>query len=271
MPALSCGDRLLQHLLVELVADLLDVAGLLVAEQVAGAADVEVVRGELEAGAERVERLQHLEPPLGLDGQRLVGRHGEERIGARLRAADAAAQLVELGQAEHVGAMHDQGVGGRDVEAGFDDRRREQDVVLALVEGRHHVLELAGRHLAVRRPRPSPPGTSLVEERLDLGDVLDARHDVEGLPAAIALAQQGLAHDQRIERRHEGAHGEAVDRRRRDERQLAHARQRELQGARDRRRRQRQHVHLGPQLLQPLLVGDAEMLLLVDDDEARDP
>ena len=66
MPALSCSDRLLQHLLIELEADLLDVAGLLLAEQIAGAADVEIVRGELEAGAERVERLQHLEPALGL-------------------------------------------------------------------------------------------------------------------------------------------------------------------------------------------------------------
>ena len=66
MPAFRLSHRLLQHLLVELEADLLDVAGLLLAEQIAGAADVEIVRGELEAGAERVERLQHLQPPLGL-------------------------------------------------------------------------------------------------------------------------------------------------------------------------------------------------------------
>jgi hypothetical protein len=62
---LQLEDRVLQHLLVELDADLLDVARLLVAEQVAGAADVEVVAGELEAGAEAVERLQHLQPLLG--------------------------------------------------------------------------------------------------------------------------------------------------------------------------------------------------------------
>jgi hypothetical protein len=37
---------------VELEADLLDVAGLLVAQQIAGTADVEVVAGELEAGAQ---------------------------------------------------------------------------------------------------------------------------------------------------------------------------------------------------------------------------
>ena len=69
-------DRLAQHLLVQLVADLLDVAGLLVAEQVAGAADVEVVGGQLEPGAERVERIQHLEPLLGLRRHRLVRRAG---------------------------------------------------------------------------------------------------------------------------------------------------------------------------------------------------
>ena len=55
----------------------------------------------------------------------------------------------------------------------------------------------------------------------------------------------------------------------RDQRQLAHARQRQLQRARDRRRRQRQHVHVLAQLLQALLVRDAEVLLLVDDDEAE--
>jgi hypothetical protein len=46
-------DRILQHRLVQLEAHFLDVARLLVAQQVARAAQVEVVAGELEAGAER--------------------------------------------------------------------------------------------------------------------------------------------------------------------------------------------------------------------------
>jgi hypothetical protein len=54
-----------------------------------------------------------------------------------------------------------------------------------------------------------------------------------------------------------------------DDRQLAHAGQRHLQRARDRRRGQRQHMDVGAQRLQPLLVGDAEMLLLVDDHQAE--
>src|SRR6187200_2627177 len=93
-------------------ADLLDVSRLLLAEQIAGAADVEIVRGELEACAERVERLQHLEPPLGLVGDLALERQREQRIGPHLRTADPSAQLIELGQPEAVGAMYDQRVGG---------------------------------------------------------------------------------------------------------------------------------------------------------------
>ena len=164
--------------------------------------------------------------------------------------------------------MDDQRVGARNVEAGFDDRGRQQDVVLAVVEGADLVLELARRHLAVRDDEFALRHV-LAQERRRFVEVLDARADVEGLAAAITLAQQRLAHDQRVERRDEGAHREPVDRRRRDDRHLAHAGHRQLQRARDRRRRQRQHMHFGAQLLQPLLVADAEMLLLVDDDEAE--
>ena len=83
------------------------------------------------------------------------------------------------------------------------------------------------------------------------------------------LAQDRLAQDDGIVGQHEGAHGQAVDRRRGDQAHLAHARERHLQGARDRRRREGEHVDVGAQLLQALLLGDAEMLLLVDDEQAE--
>ena len=265
---LEVDDRLLQHRLIKLEADFLDVAGLLLAEQIARTADVEVVRGELEAGAQRLQRLQHGEPALGLRRDLLLRRQREQRIGPQLGATDAAAQLIELGKAEHVGAVHDQRVGVGDIEAGFHDGGRQQDVEFAVVERRHDVLDHGGRHLAVR-DRDLHLRHVLVEEILDLGEIVDARHHVERLAAAITLAQQRLADHQGIVRGDEGADREAVDRRRSDDRELAHAGQRQLQRARDRRGRQRQHMHLGAQLLQPLLVGDAKMLLLVDDDEAE--
>jgi hypothetical protein len=66
-----------------------------------------------------------------------------------VRAADAAAQLVQLGQAEAVGAMDDDGVGARDVDAGFDDGGAHQHVEALAVEIEHHLFQLALGHLAV--------------------------------------------------------------------------------------------------------------------------
>ena len=108
-----------------------------------------------------------------------------------------------------------------------------------------------------------------VEKFLGAGEILDARTDVEGLATAITLAQQRLAHDQRIERRYEGSHGETIHRRRGDDGKVTHTGQSELQGAWNRRRGEREHMHLGTQMLEPLLVGDAEMLLLVDDQKSE--
>ena len=102
-----------------------------------------------------------------------------------------------------------------------------------------------------------------------LVEIGDARRDIEDLPAAVPLAQDRFAHHDRIERHDKGAHRQPVDRRGRDDAHLAHPGERQLQGARDRRRGQGQHMHVGLQLLQPLLLGDAEMLLLVDDDEGE--
>ncbi len=75
-------------------------------------------RGEGEAGAEVVERLHDVEALLGGGGEAVVGGPGEVGVAALLAAADPAAELVELAQAEHVGAVDDQRVDRRHVEAG---------------------------------------------------------------------------------------------------------------------------------------------------------
>ena len=142
-------DRLLQQVLVELGADLLDMAGLFLAQQVAGAADVEVVARQGEAGAEVVHRLHCAQALLRRRGQLLARRQGEIGVGAELGTADPPAELVELGQSIHVRAVHDQGVGGRDIEAGFDDVGADQDVNRAVVEAVHHPLQIRHRHPAM--------------------------------------------------------------------------------------------------------------------------
>ena len=99
--------------------------------------------------------------------------------------------------------------------------------------------------------------------------VFQARGDAEDLPAAEAFALQRLADHQRVERHDEGAHRQPIDRRGGDDAHFPHARQRQLQRARDRRRGQREYMHVGLDRFQPFLVGDAEMLLLIDDQQAE--
>jgi hypothetical protein len=71
--------------------------------------------------------------------------------------------------------------------------------------------------------------------------------------------------------RDQGLDGHAPRRRRRDDGQVADARHRHVEGPRNRRGGQRQQVHLGPQLLEPLLLLHAEALLFVDDDQPQLP
>ena len=219
-------------------------------------------------GPERIQCLHDFEAAQRRRRQLFPLGQRQIAVGAHLAAADPAAQLIELGQPEHVGAVHDQRVGRRDVEPGFDDVGRQEEVVGALVEGGHHGFELGRGHPAMRR-RDADLGHHLAQFLAHLVEIGDARRDIEDLPAAVALAQDRLAHHDGIERHHKRAHREPVDRRGGDDAHLAHPGKRQLQGARDRRRGQRQHVHVGLQLLQPLLLRDPEMLLLVDDDEPQ--
>ncbi|MNQ95720.1 hypothetical protein D3C85_1112900 [compost metagenome] len=134
------GDGVFQHLLIQLDPDLADMARLLVAQQVAAAALIQIVTGQLEAGAQIVQRLQHLQTLLGRQAQRPFGVRRQIGECPRLGPSDTASDLVQLGQAEHVGAVDDQRVGRRNVDAALDNGGRDQDVITAVVEGAHHVF-----------------------------------------------------------------------------------------------------------------------------------
>src|SRR5215213_2576023 len=240
-------DGVLQHLLVELEAYFPNVTGLLFAQQVAGSANVEIMAGEAETGAERIQGLQDLEAFFGRRRKRSIGGNGEEGIGPLLRPSDAAAKLIELCQAEHVGAIHDKRIGGGDVEAGFYDGRRQEYVVFAVVEPGHDVLKFGRRQAAVRDSEPCFRHQG-PDRRGDFTEIGNARHDEKALAAAIKLAQERFANDHGIEGRDVGSYSQAVEGRRGNQRQLANARQGQLERTGNGRRREREHVHIGLQL-----------------------
>ena len=106
---------------VRVVADGFDVAVLLAAEQVARAAQFQIERGDFEAGTEIAEFFQRRKAfacdfaQLRIRGNKQIG------VGAAVRAAHAAAQLVQLAQAVALGVLDDDGVGERDIEAVLDN------------------------------------------------------------------------------------------------------------------------------------------------------
>ena len=185
-----------------------------------------------------------------------------------VRAADAAAQLVQLRQAEAVGAVHDDGVGRGHVDTGLDDRGAQQHVEALVVEVAHHRFQIALAHLAVCHA-----DARLRQQRLQL-----LQHVVDGvdfvvqevhLPAALEFAQHGFADDALAEAADEGLDRKAALRRGGDHREIAQAFQRHRQRARNRRGGEREHVHLGAQGLEAFLLLHAEAMLLVEDDQAE--
>ena len=243
-------------------------AALLAAEQVAGAADLEVERGDAEAAAEIAELLDRRSRLRATGDSDFFRRNQQIGIRRPIAAADAAAQLIELRQAVAIGAIDDDRVGVGDVEAVLDDRRREQDVGLVRHEIEHRALERVLAHLAVADD-DARVGHEPLQQVAHRVDRLDAVVDEEHLAAARHLVAN-RAHDHgRVELHDVGLDRQAVLRRRLDDRHVADADQRHVQRARNRRRRHRQHVDLLAHLLDALLVRDAEALLLVDDQQAE--
>jgi len=121
-----------------------------------------------------------------------VARQEKIGVGLVLRAAHPAPQLVEIGEAEPVGAVDDDRVRVGDVEAAFDDRGGKEHVGFAGHEAGHDVLEFVRVHLPVadldarlRHEHPEP-----------LRDVPDGMNPVVqeiNLPVARHFPLDGLA------------------------------------------------------------------------------
>ena len=179
------AHRLVEHLHVQLEAEGGDVAGLLVAEQVAGAADLQVAHGDLEAGAQLGVVAERAEALGRLLGEGRGAGVQQVRVGALAAAADPPAYLVELGEAEHVRALDDQRVGLRDVDPRLDDARRDQHVRVAAQEREHPLLEVLLVELAVG-DLEADAGAQPAQPLRGLVDRLDPVVDEEGLAAALA-------------------------------------------------------------------------------------
>ena len=124
-------------------------AGLVAAQHISLAAFLEVEVGQGEA----VQRLGDGLQPLA--GRRLrADPAGEQAQAGMLAAADPAAQLMQLADAEPVGVHHQHHGRVGHVDADLDDGGAHQHIDLAGAEGRHHGVLLVGRQPPVHQPQP---------------------------------------------------------------------------------------------------------------------
>src|SRR5581483_2940427 len=265
---LELGDGLADHLDVQVVADGRNVSRLVLTEEVAGAADLEVAHGDLEARPELGVLADRLEALVGLFCQRPLGR--EEEVGVRPLpgAAHAAPQLMQLTEAHKVGAVDDERVDRRHVDARLDDRRADEDVVLALPEVEHDLLEHGLVHLPMGDGN-ARFGHELLEARRHALDVLHSVVHEEDLAFTQQLTPDRFAYGTLVVLADVGEDRHALGGWRVQQREVADPGEAHLEGARDWRGGQREYVDVDLELLDVLLVGDAEALFLVDNEQPK--
>ena len=241
-------------------------AALLRTEQIPRAANFQIAHRDGEARPQFGKFFDRSQPLRRVGGDVFDRIDHQVTVSPMLVAADSPTQLVQIRQPVAIRFVDENCIRVRDVQAAFHDRRRQQQVKLVSDEAGHHVFQFVLRHLSVAdaNARLRHDVSQLLGEHRD---VFHAIVDEKNLSAAIQFLQHGVANQFVIEPRDFRFHGDAIGRRRFQIRNIAHANQRHVQRARNRRRGHRQHVHRRPQRFQFLLHFDAEPLLFVDDDQ----
>ena len=175
---------------------------------------------------------------------------------------------MELRKAQLIRVLNDEGVDVRDIDTRLDNGGAYQNLGLSAHDGVHH----RGQHVLFHLPVGH--GDRHVLQKLPQADgsainVVDAIMQIIDLPAALDLAPDGVGYNAPVVLQHEGLHRQAILRRLLDIRHVADAGHGHVECAGDGRCRESQHVHALRELLDMLLVGDAEALLLIHHEKAE--
>ena len=260
------AHRSLEQPLIHIQPHGLRETGLIRSQQVARAAKLKIPQSHLVAGPELRVVFQYPEPALRLRSD--VRRNDEVTVRPVVRAADTAAELVELSEAEAVAPVDDHRVCTRHVETVLDDRCADQHAELAIHQRDHRGLQIPLGHLPVRHGHLC----LRYESAHPLGHGIDRLHPVvneEDLTAPIQLSPHRILDDPIVPGEDVGDDRHPVTRRRLDQGKIPESPERHLQGPGDRRGGESEHVERALELLEALLVAHAEPLLLIHDEEAE--
>ena len=177
-------------------------------------------------------------------------------------------QLVQLRESHAVGLMDDDRVDIGDVQPGLYDRCGHQHIDRTRDEIIHDPLQLRFLHLAVRTCNLRL-GHKMCQARRLLLDVIDPVVHVIDLPLAGEFPQDRLPDHFLVVFHDIGLDRDSAARRLLQDTHIPDAHKAHVERARDRRRRERQDIHVLLHLLDLFLVRDPEALLLVHDQKAE--
>ncbi len=237
-------------------------------EEIAGPPDLQVPRGNLEAGSEFRQLGDDLQPLPSALIQGLLSRDEEVGMRAEPVPTDPAPELIELGQAKAIRPIDDDGIGRRDVEARLDDGRRAEELVPPGVKVAHDPLQRLLGHLAMGHGDLHVGEEALQESRHRM-DALHPVVDEEDLPAAADLFLDGPPDHLGVEARDGGANAQPILGRGLDGRHIPDPQHRHVEGPGNRGGGEREHVDFGAELFQPLLGAHPKALLFVHDEEPQ--
>jgi hypothetical protein len=253
---------------IQIEADSGDVTGLLGAQHVAGSPNLQVLQCNRHTGTQFVVLGDRGQPVVGGLGERRLAWIKEVGVPAFAAAPHPAAQLVQLREAERLGPLHDQGVGIGDVQTGLDDRRADQDVVVAVPEPLHRLLQLLLGHLPMRNHHACLGHQGPDPRRCGVNGADPVVH-IEHLPVAQQFTTQRRGDLLVVIRTDIGQYRIALLGRGEDGRHLPDTGQAHLQRPRDRGGAHGQHVDVGAKALDVFLVLDTEPLFLIDHHQAE--
>ena len=197
-----------------------------------------------------------------------LARQQEISIGLVFGATDAATELVKIGEPEPVGAINDNRIRIRNIEAALDDGCADENVDLAGDEACHYGFEFIRVHLSVTKFDPRLR-TKLRDAIAHPFDRLHAIVQEENLALAFKLPIDRIANDALIVTADHCLDGKPIERRRLNRGHVFHSDQRQIERTRDRSGGEREHVDQFEQLLEFLLVQNTETLLFVDHHQTK--
>src|SRR5262245_22765053 len=96
------------------------------AENAPGAANLQVAHRDAKPRPQRAILANGVDPLASRADRHELTREEKVGIGFVLGAPDSPTQLIKVGQSEAIGAIDDDGIGIRNIEAALDDRRANQ-------------------------------------------------------------------------------------------------------------------------------------------------